>query len=44
MSKSRESYLQKFVKSFEEHYGKSDIVYKTESEMYEEYCDENGLL
>jgi len=32
------------VKSYEDHYGKSDVVYKTESEMYEEYCDEEGLL
>ena len=22
----------------------SEVVYKTESEMYEEYCDENDLL
>jgi|DEB0MinimDraft_3_1074331.scaffolds.fasta_scaffold378108_2 hypothetical protein len=28
------------VKSYEE----SDVVYKTESEEYEEYCDENDLL
>ena len=32
------------VKSYEDSYGKSDVVYKTESEMYEEYCDENDLL
>ena len=28
------------LKSYEE----SDVVYKTESEMNEEYCDEEGLL
>ena len=30
------------LKSYED--CKSDVVYKTESEMYEEYCDENDLL
>ena len=44
LSDAEELHLQKLVKSYDDFYGKSDVVYKTESEMNEEYCDENGLL
>ena len=44
LTEAEELHIQKLVKSYNEFYGKSDVVYKTESEMYEEYCDENDLL
>ena len=44
LTEEEEANIQKLVKSYNDFYGKSDVVYKTESEMYEEYCDEEGLL
>ena len=56
LTKAEEANIQKLLKSYEDYYGesaklvynqklvKSDVVYKTESEEYEEYCDENDLL
>ena len=44
LTEAEEANIQKLVKSYNEFYGKSDVVYKTESEMNEEYCDENELL
>ena len=53
LTKAEEANIQKLLKSYEDFYGesaklvhkvKSDVVYKTESEMYEEYCDKEGLL
>ena len=53
LTKAEEANIQKLLKSYEDFYGesaklvhkvKSDVVYKTESEEYEEYCDENDLL
>jgi len=48
LTEAEELHIQQLVKSFNKFYGidtdKSDVVYKTESEMYEEYCDENDLL
>ena len=44
LTEAEELHIQKLVKSYNDFYGKSDVVYKTESEMYEEYCDENDLL
>ena len=44
LTEEEEANIQKFVKSFNDFYGKSDVVYKTESEENEQYCDENDLL
>ena len=44
LTEEEELNIQKLVKSYNDFYGKSDVVYKTESEMNEEYCDENDLL
>lgn len=44
LTEEEEANIQKLVKSHNEFYGKSDVVYKTESEMNEEYCEENELL
>ena len=44
LSDAEELHLQQLVKSYNDFYGKSDVVYKTESEENEEYCEENGLL
>ena len=44
LTEEEEANIQKLVKSYNDFYGKSDVVYKTESEMNEEYCDENDLL
>ena len=45
LTEAEELHIQQLVKSYNDFYGKSDdVVYKTESEMYEEYCDENNLL
>jgi predicted YcjX-like family ATPase len=46
LTEAEEANIQKLVKSYNDYYyGESaKVVYKTESEMYEEYCDENDLL
>jgi hypothetical protein len=55
LTKAEEANIQKLLKSYEDYYGESaklvhkiksdvNVVYKTESEEYEEYCDENDLL
>ena len=45
LTEAEEANIQKLLKSYEDYYGESaKVVYKTESEMYEEYCDENDLL